>query len=104
MFPMRISACFLYADLYKYVNDDQKLKIRKKLTKLAKDDTPMVRRGAAQSISLIANDLTNEHAREFLLPMVRGLLEDANDSVKINAVQASVLVARAVNDPNLLAD
>ena len=54
---MRISACFLYADLYKHLNDEYKLKVRKKLTKLAKDDTPMVRRGAAQSITLIAGDL-----------------------------------------------
>ena len=47
IFPMRISACFLYADLYRLLNDEFKLKVRKKLTKLAKDDTPMVRRGAA---------------------------------------------------------
>lgn len=98
IFPMRISACFLYADLYRLVNDEFKLKVRKKLTKLAKDDTPMVRRGAAQCISSIAGHLEIAHAREFLLPMVKGLLEDSNDSVKINAVQSSVLVAKAVND------
>ena len=46
----------------------------------------MVRRGAAQSIPLIAPNLTNAHAEEFLLPMIKNLLDDTNDSVKINAV------------------
>jgi len=45
---MRISACHLYADIYQSVKDDEmRAMIRKKFTKLSKDDTPMVRRGAA---------------------------------------------------------
>lgn len=36
--------------------------------------------------------------------MVKGLLEDSNDSVKINAVQSSVLVSKAVNDNALIAE
>jgi len=47
---MRISACFLYADIYEKLDKDQREMARKKFTKLSKDDTPMVRRGAAQSI------------------------------------------------------
>ena len=47
LFSMRISACFLYADIYKKLDKDQKQVVRKKFTKLSKDDTPMVRRGAA---------------------------------------------------------
>ena len=100
---MRISACFLYAHLYRRLSDEFKLKVQKKLTKLAKDDTPMVRRAAAQSIATIAPHLDIQHAREFLLPMAKGLLEDANDSVKINAVQSCVLVAKTVSDNELIA-
>ena len=70
--------------------------IRKKLEKLSRDDTPMVRRGAAMSIPKISDNLTSEQAKEFLLPMVRRLLEDSNDSVKIYAVQSSINVAAAV--------
>jgi hypothetical protein len=49
---MRISACFLYADVYKNLKDLDDAEVlqamvRKKLTKLSKDDTPMVRRGSA---------------------------------------------------------
>ena len=55
LFSMRISASFLYADIYEKLDDEQKEMTRKKFTKLSKDDTPMVRRGAAQSIGTIAN-------------------------------------------------
>ena len=72
--------------------------VRKKFTKLSKDDTPMVRRGAAQSIPIIAYQLQREHAKEFLLPIIKTLLEEENDSVKINAVQSSIDVAKVVDD------
>lgn len=76
--------------------------VRKKFTKLSKDDTPMVRRGAAKSISIISKSLEPEHAKEFLLPMIKFLLDDSNDSVKINAVISSIDVAKAVKDSGLL--
>ena len=46
-FSQRISACFLYAYIYHRFNEEKKTYIRAKFAKLAKDDTPMVRRGAA---------------------------------------------------------
>jgi serine/threonine-protein phosphatase 2A regulatory subunit A len=70
--------------------------VRKKFTKLSKDDTPMVRRGAAKAISIITQDLERKYAVEFLLPIIKSLLEDSNDSVKIHAVQSSIDVAKAV--------
>ena len=36
--------------------------------------------------------------------MVKALLEDTNDSVKINAVQSTVDVAKAVKSPLLLSE
>jgi len=50
--------------------------IMKKLSQLSKDDTPMVRRGAAQCITKIAGHLSAVQARDFLLPMTKCLLED----------------------------
>ena len=47
LYSMRISACFLYANIYKRLDDQRKQYVRTKFQKLAKDDTPMVRRGAA---------------------------------------------------------
>lgn len=55
LFSMRISACHLYADVYNRLKDRElKDMVIKKFTKLSKDDTPMVRRAAAKSISVIA--------------------------------------------------
>lgn len=47
LFSMRISACFLYAFIYHRLDDTRKNYVREKFAKLVKDDTPMVRRGAA---------------------------------------------------------
>jgi len=103
LFSMRISACFLYADIYANLQDqDQRAMVRKKFTKLSKDDTPMVRRGAAQSIPIITKDLERKHAVDFLLPIIKSLLEDQNDSVKIHAVQSSIDAAKAVSDSLLI--
>ena len=74
LFSMRIAACFLYADIYQKLDDENQTVVRKKLTKLSKDDTPMVRRGAAQSIPLVSKSLTVPHAKEFLMPIIEALL------------------------------
>ena len=41
-------------------------------------------------------------AKDFLLPIIKALLEDPNDSVKINAVASSIKVAESVNDSLLI--
>jgi serine/threonine-protein phosphatase 2A regulatory subunit A len=99
---MRISACFLYSDIYEKLDAEQKSMTLKKFQKLSKDDTPMVRRGAAQSIPAIASQIESALAKDFLLPIIKALLEDSNDSVKINAVASSIDVAKSVNDSNLI--
>jgi len=47
LYSMRISATFLYAYIYPRLDQTHKEITRKKFGKLVKDDTPMVRRGAA---------------------------------------------------------
>ena len=77
MFSMRISASCLYADIYQSLTQqDLKDMVLKKFTKLSKDDTPMVRRGAVISIPKISKYLTKSEAQEHLLPMVERLLKD----------------------------
>ena len=59
MFSMRISASYLYADIYQSLREsDLKAMVLKKFIKLSKDDTPMVRRGAVISIPKISKFLT----------------------------------------------
>jgi serine/threonine-protein phosphatase 2A regulatory subunit A len=47
LFSMRIAGCFLYAQIYGRLDAQRREYTRIKFQKLAKDDTPMVRRGAA---------------------------------------------------------
>ena len=98
LFSMRISACFLYAQIYGRLPSSKKEYARAKFQKLAKDDTPMVRRGAAQSISILSDTIEKEHAKDYLVPLLRSLLTDDNDSVKIMAVYSTIAVVQKVLD------
>ena len=71
LFSMRISASFLYAQIYGRLDTTHKEYAQAKFQKLAKDDTPMVRRGAAQSMSILAESIEKEHAQGYLVPLLR---------------------------------
>lgn len=58
----------------------------------------MVRRGAAQSISILAEKIEQEHSLTYLVPMVSSFLEDENDSVKIHAVYSTIPVANLMQN------
>ena len=55
---MRIAACQLYSQIYGRLSEERKEHVRTKFTKLVKDDTPMVRWGAAQSMAQICKTFT----------------------------------------------
>ena len=50
----------------------------------------------------IAKFVESRFTKEFLLTLIKSLLEDNNDSVKIYAVQSSLEVAKAVDDSAML--
>lgn len=102
LFAQRIAACHLYADIYSrfQIPEVQDL-IRRKIQELGEDDTPMVRRGAAHCIPKIAKCLNTQQAKDFLLPLIKRLLDDTNDSVKIYAISSSVDVAKCLKDQTL---
>ena len=78
--------------------------VLKKFTKLSKDDTPMVRRGAVISIPKISKFLSKNEAKEHLLPVVERLLKDQNDSVKINSVSSAIDVAQCIDDSDVITE
>ena len=57
-YSMRIAACQLYATIYGRLREEKQEHVRTKFTKLVKDDTPMVRWGAAQSMGQICKTFT----------------------------------------------
>ena len=102
LFSMRISACQLYANIYRRLNEEKRAVVRKKFNKLSADDTPMVRRSAAKSLALLSKEMSREHMEQFLLPILKSLLQDKNDSVRINAVESSSSVAEHLRNPQLV--
>ena len=83
---MRIASCHLYASIYNRLNEEKKELVRTKFEKLVKDDTPMVRWGSAQAMSTLVHHLDQEQIAGYLLPLLKVLLQDKNDSVKVHAV------------------
>jgi hypothetical protein len=58
----------------------------------------MVRWGAAQAMSVLCESVGSLHISEFLLPLLRELLNDKNDSVKVHAVGAAVNVVKHIKE------
>ena len=56
-YPMRIAACQLYAQIYERLSEPKREQVRQKFSKLVRDDTPMVRWGAAQAMAVISHAL-----------------------------------------------
>ena len=94
LFSMRISACFLYAQIYGRLDGERRQYARIKFQKLSKDDTPMVRRGAAQSLSILSEFIEEELSRDYTVPLLKSLLQDDNDSVKIMAVYSALPIVQ----------
>ena len=102
-YSMRIAACQLYAQVYQKLGEEKQEVVRQKFSKLVKDDTPMVRWGAAQSMAVIVHALGQDTIENFLLPLLKELLTDKNDSVKVHAVQSSVVVCELIDNPETIA-
>lgn len=59
----------------------------------------MVRWGAAQAMNILAGNLESPQViQTFLLPLLKDLLGDKNDSVKVHAVGAAISVVKLVQD------
>ena len=98
VFSMRIAACQLYADIYARLAQSDRESVHKKFKKLCGDDTPMVRWGAAQAIAILCEHVGSVQICEFILPLLKDLLNDKNDSVKVHAVTSSVDVVKHVKE------
>ena len=102
VFSMRIAACALYADIYERLGPEERASVHKKMGKLGEDDTPMVRWGAAQAISVLVQNMTSVQICEHILPLLMRLLNDKNDSVRVHAVQSSVNVVKFVKEISMI--
>eukprot|EP00735_Rhodelphis_limneticus_P008858 TRINITY_DN2331_c0_g1::TRINITY_DN2331_c0_g1_i1::g.20780::m.20780 TRINITY_DN2331_c0_g1::TRINITY_DN2331_c0_g1_i1::g.20780 ORF type:complete len:627 (-),score=217.77,sp/Q38950/2AAB_ARATH/51.82/0.0,HEAT/PF02985.17/1.9e+03,HEAT/PF02985.17/1.9e+03,HEAT/PF02985.17/0.0035,HEAT/PF02985.17/1.1e-05,HEAT/PF02985.17/0.28,HEAT/PF02985.17/0.59,HEAT/PF02985.17/0.013,HEAT/PF02985.17/1,HEAT/PF02985.17/0.01,HEAT/PF02985.17/0.05,HEAT/PF02985.17/9.4,HEAT/PF02985.17/0.27,HEAT/PF02985.17/0.0052,HEAT/PF02985.17/0.18,HE len=90
-FTNKISAAGLLPTAYKHATDaTNRLVLRNIFEKLCQDDTPMVRRAAAQNLGRFAREVDRFEKSEVqkqLLPLFFSLGEDEQDSVRILAVE-----------------
>ena len=98
VFSMRIASCALYANINVRLAQEERASVHKKFKKLCADDTPMVRWGAAQAIAVLSENMTSVQICEIILPLLKDLLNDKNDSVKVHAVGSSVNVVKHVKE------
>ena len=97
-FTSRISACALFAVAYPRLTDATKAEFRGMFGQLCRDDTPMVRRSAAQNLGNFAEVVQQEHVKLELLPLFKLLAQDDQDSVRLLAVKNVISFGKLIVD------
>ncbi|KAG6857573.1 hypothetical protein H0H87_000172 [Tephrocybe sp. NHM501043] len=93
-FTSRTSSAALYAAVYAKVSPAIQDDLRKGFTALGADDTPMVRRAAAKSLSALLTHFAQNHLISDGLPIYRRLQSDDQDSVRLMTVEDLIVLAQ----------
>ena len=93
-FTSRIAAAGLFSTTYPKVDAPSKAEYVGLFSALCRDDTPMVRRAAAQALSGFAAVCEPSVVREHLVPLFTGLSNDKQDSVKLLAVENCIAISK----------
>lgn len=93
-FTARVSACGLFAVAYDRSSEDVKQELRAGYNALCKDETPMVRRSAAQHLGKYAEKLEKNLLVTDVIAMFAELCDDDQDSVRLLAVGSCSALAK----------
>lgn len=96
-FTSRVSACDLFSPVYPYVSADKQEMLRALFSKLCADETPMVKRSAAQNLGAFGKIVSVDLLKEQIIPLFEELAKDEQDSVRLLSVDACVDVAGALS-------
>ncbi|KAF8898399.1 armadillo-type protein [Infundibulicybe gibba] len=100
-FTSRVSSAAIYPAAYTKVSPAIQDDLRKGYTALASDDTPMVRRAVAKSLSSFLGKLSNAHMMTDGLSIYRRLQSDDQDSVRLLTVDSLVVLAKQLGPPEI---
>lgn len=94
----RVSATSLLRLVYEKSNKDEEVKklVRDWFLDLSKDETPMVRRAAAQAFSKLVAVIEPDVMERELLPVFKELTEDDQDSVRLISVESCGALAKVL--------
>lgn len=93
-FTSRIAASHLFAASYSHVDEPARAEYIGLFSALCRDDTPMVRRAAAQALSDFVAVVQVPVVEEHFVPLFATLSQDDQDSVKLLSADNCVAVAK----------
>lgn len=80
-FTSRVSACGLFATAYPRCTPMLKAELRQLYTQLCRDETPMVRRAAAQKLGGFAKVVERDYVSRELMPLFTDLTQDGEPGI-----------------------
>lgn len=95
-FTPKISATGLYAAPYSKASPTLQQGLRQQFAHLVHDDTPMVRRQAANNLAKFVKEMTTTVVLDEMVPLFQHLANDDQDSVRLLTVDILVSIAEKV--------
>lgn len=95
-FTSKISATGLYNTPYQHVSPQSQEQLRQSFAQLVHDDTPMVRRQAANNLAKFVKSMPASIVIEDVIPLFQHLASDDQDSVRLLTVEVLIAIAEAV--------
>lgn len=97
-FTARVSACSLFPTAYQFADEDQKAALRKAFVTICSDETPMVRRAAANLMTDFARVCDKQSFLADLIVAYKQLSqEDTQDSIRVACVNTTIELAQKFN-------
>ncbi|PPJ54195.1 hypothetical protein CBER1_01120 [Cercospora berteroae] len=95
-FTSKISATGLYNTPYQHATPASQEGLRQQFSQLVHDDTPMVRRQAANNLAKFVKSMPAAVVIEDMIPLFQHLAGDDQDSVRLLTVDVLIAIAEAV--------
>lgn len=98
VFTARVSACGLFPTAYKHGTTDQKDKLRSMYENLCREDTPMVRRAAADKLKGFVAAMDKQNEISSIGPVWKDLMrEQTQDCIRIACLQSALAMSKIVD-------
>jgi len=98
-FTARVSACALFPTVYRHASSEQREALRKAYITICADDTPMVRRAAANKMSKFVEQCDKEDllAPDMMAAYKQLSQEDTQDTIRVACVNTTLVIAKMLN-------
>ena len=95
-FTSKISATGLYTTPYQRVSQNHQEGLHAQFQNLVHDETPMVRRQAANNLAKFVKEMSPQTVMNDMIPLFQHLAKDDQDSVRLLTVEILIAIAEVV--------